>query len=791
MHGHPIPTVARLTGSRDSGSSGLQRIDVAESPRYLGLDMKLMAAVGDRKVLAALATSALLLAWGCGGSSDPSTEPRGCESTCAVGVCQPETGNCVECLSDRDCDRGQTCVDLECEGGEGGAPGVDPVCTPGSTRCSADRATVLTCNPDGSAETSESCAADAPCTVQAGGGARCADWICSPNSFSCDGDTLSLCSDDGTQRSPFHTCDADQYCDARQALCIDRVCTPGEASCDGAVLQVCNEQGSAQQEQQQCSLSEQCTPEGCVALQCVPNATFCKEGKVWQCNGDATASKLVSDCAAAEQFCREQDGAASCSDQVCFPGDPVCNEGVATTCKPDGSGPKPGGDVCTDANQVCFAGVCQDQVCTPGQKLCDHDSVYLCAENGTDTTLYKACQSYEFCDSASGSCKTRICTPGLPGCYGTVKTLCKADGSGYDPSSVDCADSGKACDNGSCVTKVCKASSTTCVDSSTVGYCNSSGSAIYSTYPCYQGSHCSAGSCVANVCVPGTAACDGTKVSTCNADGSGSVPGSASKDCATDGQICDSGACKPKLCQPSAYFCSAGNVQRCSASGGSFTLYQYCTSETYCQQLGTDPPTCAPKLCVKGTTGCLGEDYGTCAADGMSLTPGFSDCDSGGQVCSLQGCASTALDSIGNTTELESLGSGTVVFDRVHVTTPRKLAQISTYLTLPSERTLRWTVYKGAPYEWSLVFDQVTTSSGAQYHSSDAMSVTLEANKDYLIGVSVSGGSFASHLASGAAQQALSFGTTAGSGSSYFSTTLGYFTPSGSLRAMKLTTTLP
>jgi hypothetical protein len=203
-------------------------------------------------------------------------------------------------------------------------------------------------------------------------------------------------------------------------------------------------------------------------------------------------------------------------------------------------------------------------------------------------------------------------------------------------------------------------------------------------------------------------------------------------------------------------------------------------------------PTCALKLCVKGTTGCVGEDYGTCAADGMSLSPGSSDCDGSGQVCSLQGCSATALDSLGGTTELESLASGTVTFDRIHVVTPRKLTEISSYLTLPSDRTLRWTVYVwSGSYNWALVFDQVTTSSGAQYHSSGPMSTTLEANKDYLVGVSVSGGSYASHLTASAAQQALSFGSTVGSGYTYFSTTLSTY-PSGlGLRAMKLTTTLP
>ena len=767
--------------------------DAARSHGYMR-DMKVPFVVGLRGVVALVAACVLSLAWGCGSSNKPESSPpvetpAGCDAGCDLGVCDPSTSKCVECLTDKDCHSSQTCTDNSCVDE---APVVDLVCKPGSTRCSVDRGAVLTCSSDGSEETSEVCAADAPCTQRGGASALCANWVCSPNSFSCDGDTLLLCSDDGTEQTPFHTCDADQYCDARRALCVDRVCTPGEKSCAGAVLRACNDEGSEQVEELQCSLSEECTPEGCMPLLCVPNATFCNEGKVWKCNGSATSSELVQDCAGADQFCQEHDGEATCSDQVCFPGESVCNNGAATTCKADGSGPKPGGELCADHSEVCFAGQCRDQVCTPGQKLCDHESVYLCADNGSDTTLYKACNYNEFCDPGSGACRTRVCTPGLPTCNGTIKVTCNDDGSGYGSGSLDCADSGKVCESGSCVPKVCEPNSQVCADGG-IAHCNYTGSAMGAPYPCYQGTHCENAQCLANVCQPGEPACDGTIVSTCNQEGSGAVPGNAASDCTTQGKVCDDGVCKPQLCKPNSNFCASGNIQRCSSTGASFTLSQYCLSESYCKQLTSTTAECRPKLCVTGATGCLGEDYGTCSSDGVTLEPGFDDCDGAAQVCSMQGCADSAIDDIGGTAEVESLYPGTVVFDRIHVATPRKLTQMAAYLSLPSTRTLRWTVYAPSGYsDWMLIFDQVTTSSGAQFHSSAPMALTLEADKDYLVGVSVSGGSFASYIGPSAGAQILSFGTSSGSGYASFAATIGYYqSNSSSLRAVRLTTALP
>lgn len=758
--------------------------------------MKLPSVVGLRGVVVVAAVVAL--AAGCSSSNKAKTTPETpdvtatpCGDGCELGVCDESTDKCVECMADVDCRADEICSKKTCIDADDAPPVVDTVCSPSSNHCSVDRGAVVTCSADGSEETAEACAADAPCT-QRNGAALCADWVCSPNSFSCDGDTLLLCSDDGTEQTPFHTCDADQYCDARRALCVERVCTPGEASCDGAVLQVCNEDGSDLVDDVQCSLSEECTKEGCVPLLCEPNATFCDAGKVWKCSGSATSSEILEDCASADKFCQMHNGEAVCSDQVCYPGDSVCNAGLATTCKADGSGPKPGGDKCADNGQVCFAGQCRDQVCTPGQKLCDHGTVHLCADNGTDTTPYKNCSYNEFCESGSGSCKALICTPGLPVCYGTIKTICKDDGSGYVANQVDCRTSGEVCDNGSCVPKVCEPNSRLCVNGGTA-WCNYAGSAVSQPSQCYQGSHCEAGNCIANICMPGEPACDGTIISTCNQDGSGALPGNVADDCANNGKVCSDGACAAKACEPNATFCASGNIQRCSANGASSWFLQYCLSEQYCEQTTPSAATCRDKLCVSGATGCLGEDYGTCGADGSALAAGFDDCDGAGKVCSAQGCVSSAVDTIGSTSAVQSLDTGAVAFDRVHVKTARKLTEIAAYLSLPSARTLRWTVYASLGwYDWGLVFDQVTTANGVAFHSSGPMAYTLEANKDYLIGVSVTGGTFVSYTSSTLGTQPLSFGSAVGSGSAYFNTTFSYYqSDTASLRAMRVTTTLP
>jgi hypothetical protein len=232
-------------------------------------------------------------------------------------------------------------------------------------------------------------------------------------------------------------------------------------------------------------------------------------------------------------------------------------------------------------------------------------------------------------------------------------------------------------------------------------------------------------------------------------------------------------------------------VQYCAPNGASYTLSHYCTSETYCKTFSATEAGCELKPCVAGAVGCVGEDYGTCASDGVALEAGFDDCDGKGQVCSLDGCAASAVDDLGGTSDIESLSSGTVAFDRIHVTKARKLTQIAAYLSLPSTRTLRWTVYsKLGWYDWQLIFDQVTTANGAQYHSSNAMELTLEADQDYLVGVAVTGGSFASYV-DPASVQTLSFGSAVEAASASYSSTISYYQPSGRLRAMRLTTALP
>lgn len=75
-----------------------------------------------------------------------------------------------------------------------------------------------------------------------------------------------------------------------------------------------------------------------------------------------------------------------------------------------------------------------------------------------------------------------------------------------------------------------------------------------------------------------------------------------------------------------------------------------------------------------------------------------------------------------------------MIFDRIKVTTPRSLTEIAAYLSLPSERNLRWVVYRllqqDGYYTWALVFDTVTTASGAQYHDSGAMAFALQADRE-------------------------------------------------------------
>jgi hypothetical protein len=541
-----------------------------------------------------------------------------------------------------------------------------------------------------------------------------------------------------------------------------------------------------------CSLGV-CGEGVCKDVSCVPNSTYCGDGGVWSCALDGTPAVLVQHCSS-DQYCLEQSGRASCSATVCYAGDKVCNGSLATQCEPDGSGPKPGGDDCSAAKQICFQGECRDLLCTPGQKLCDDGSVYLCDDAGTTRALVTTCGSSEVCDEAAGACEFKVCDPGKLGCDSNRVVTCNASGSGYVQSGTDCAANNGVCVAGTCVPSACKPSQGFCMGNAAYS-CNGSVASLIST--CSSDEHCApSGSyayCDPDVCQPGELGCNANVLATCNSDGSDWLPGGT--DCSLADGTCSNAACVPNACSPGQLFCKDGNVQSCDWQGLTFSLSQFCAVGTYCAT-SAGVTSCVPTPCAPDSDGCANEKLGHCTSDGMGVEPGATDCAALEQVCTLQGCAKTAVDVISSPAQLSAASAGEFVGDVITVDTGRKLTQIEVDLSMPGTRTLVWSVYvqtnADGEGEFDLKYQKNGSGTGAGYQSSGAINLELEAGKTYAVGVNAADGSVVYYYDVPEQAQALNFAHVIGAVDTGFEPTFD-FLPNGPTNTYvaRLTTSAP
>jgi hypothetical protein len=549
---------------------------------------------------------------------------------------------------------------------------------------------------------------------------------------------------------------------------------------------------------QDCSVGV-CSAGSCKEVSCVPGTTFCGASGVWTCGPDGTPTQLAQRCSS-DQFCLEKSGTATCNATACFAGDPICDGTVATQCKPDGSGPKPGGDDCAAAKQVCYSGQCRDLLCTPGQKLCDNNTLYLCSDAGSSRVVVNNCSTLEVCDPTAGACQTKVCDPGKLGCDSTRVVTCNASGSGYVQTGLDCATKQGVCIQGACQAQACSPSLSYC-SGGDVYSCSNDGTVGTLINSCTADSHCvvygSSAYCAYYSCQPNSVGCSGNVLATCAADGSGWLPGGT--DCALTSSTCIGNACSPNVCNPNTLFCKDGNVQQCDGQGLTSYQVQFCTLGTYCATR-TGVTTCAPTPCTADTDGCVGEKLGHCSADGMSVGAGATDCGASQQVCTLQGCAKTAVDSLSSTTQIGTGSANELVTNLVAVDSARKLTLIEAYLSMPTTRNLVWVVYvltnADGMGEFDLEFQKSTSGSGAGYQSSGAISIELEAGKTYAIGVGASDGNFVYYYDLPVAAPSLNFARVTGSadisfGASFDSAPFDVLPSQLPVYSTRLTTTTP
>jgi hypothetical protein len=343
-----------------------------------------------------------------------------------------------------------------------------------------------------------------------------------------------------------------------------------------------------------------------------------------------------------------------------------------------------------------------------------------------------------------------VCEPGKLGCDSTRIVTCNDVGTGWNQSGTDCAKkSNTTCVAGACAPLTCTAGQSYCQDNKVL-HCSADGTSASVFQDCakYGNWHCitpfGSGQCAPPLCTPGALTCNDNVLAKCNADGTDLETGGT--DCSLSNSACVDNKCVPLVCTPNAQLCLHGNVQQCDGQGLSSSQAQFCANGTTCTLLGMDAAECLPTPCIPDTDGCVGEKLGHCATDGLSVGGTVSDCGAAGKVCTLQGCAASAVSTIATANQLGTGNEGDMMTNIVRVESARKLTTIEAYFSLPASRTLTWVVYEQTNAnqlgQYDLAYQKTTTGTGQGFQSSGPVSFALKAGKTYAIGVSVGGGSF-------------------------------------------------
>lgn len=750
----------------------------------------------------------------------------GSDKDCAASgrLCDTDAKHCVECVANSDCPLRYHCSSGSCERDaceegasrctEGGAaleicsaPGsawlklfctdqqscralggqaqcASWQCTPGSVRCSVDGRRVETCNADGLGTTlAQACDSGQACL-----GASCKNVVCQPSATFCRGGDPHSCNADGTASAPISTCADGTYCDDASGSCKPRICSPGQQECVDGQLGTCNATGSAFEDLRACDDGQLCQEGGCVEIVCDPSSYTCDAaGNLRQCSADGTLSTIVASCGG-DKFCLVEGATHGCTDEVCTAGQPVCDGHVATTCNSEGSGFESGGTDCSATGKVCVGGACKQTTCEPSTRFCKDGDVWLCTAQGTSSQLFDTCAASEFCDGATSSCKKQVCSADAASCNGTIAAKCNADGSGYlAAGAIDCNATKKVCEAGVCKAKVCTPNALYC-KTGDVYRCNESGSSSALEATCSPGSYfCSesgnSASCSFDLCTAGTLGCSGNTLTTCRPDGSGFDLG---QDCGA--KVCVSGVCTTKVCTPGAYQCAGTTSQVCNALGTGWDTSATCTGDVYCSATSGR---CELDVCPGAAKACVNEKWGTCTADGSAVGAAPTDCKLTSKVCTIAGCASSATDTFGDTSQLFGGSSSALFGNIVYVTASRTLTQIQqNYLGLPA--TARFMVYASdtlaGPYR--PVFD-VAAAPVTNPVSSGPITVPLSAGKYYFFGSLANPVYFYTQVSP--ATQFASFGRAIGAYSQYTaSVPVSFnFTSSTQLANITLTTVLP
>lgn len=608
-------------------------------------------------------------------------------------------------------------------------------CKPATWACDDAREQAELCSEDGGEVVRRvSCTTDGLVCNEG----ECVAKICEPETKRCHGDAIATCDAFGSGEDTV-ACPDGERCEPTSTTCVPRVCEPGAGGCLEETQATCDPLGSAYEVTgDDCAASQLACWKGACAPVLCDGGFSCINGASYECTANRTALTLAETCTFANgQFCNPESG--QCQEFVCAPGQPTCNDDLATSCANDGSHPLNFGIDCTATNKVCWAAECSPPICEPGTYACNGAELQRCVHKGTAFERSKVCGEGTVCDALAGTCRLQKCLPNEPACDGSRATTCDESGLGYTGGSTDCAVGGNVCVEGACVPIICEPSSLYCQDNQ-VRACGPNGGSFRVIQTCLQAEFCNGrlGVCVPDICAPGAAVCTGNVLGTCKVDGSGPEPGGT--DCGS--QVCDTGACRPLICAPNTRFCEGGDVALCNALGTDFAPYDNCRPREFCNPTPAGAATCAPDICPQSANACSVEHLAACNADGSGLTTVGVDCSASAQVCDLTGaCVANALDDLGQGGAAMPFTSSAIHFNLFHVSTPRKLVELEA-ASEPGSSPVTWIIYRSETElgTFSRISQFTTpTSSSSGYTSSGTISVGLDSGAYYLIGFAVTG----------------------------------------------------
>ncbi len=281
--------------------------------------------------------------------------------------------------------------------------------------------------------------------------------------------------------------------------------------------------------------------------------------------------------------------------------------------------PCPSGETCVTDPSGSPACVMVAELCrgSGGQTICDAQGSLVVCNADESIGMMMACESAKHCQAGMAA---QVCATCIPAeqhqCTGVSLEQCAPDGMSFT-KLMDCETEG-LCNAmlGRCTDAVCEPGQKSC-DGSKLLTCNADGTAVEGMETCANGM-CDEEGGDCNQCQPGTKKCEGGMVATCDATGqtwqTAACPSSTpqcvglgqcvqcaeNEDCSDLTQGCKAGSCMQNRCVA----VNAPNGRDCEAAGGKPGT---CSSGS-CQCT----PQCGGKQC--GDNGC-GGSCGSCPGE--------------------------------------------------------------------------------------------------------------------------------------------------------------------------------